>query len=91
MGAIAGSQEGCVYFVGAGPGDPGLLTLRAAELLRRATIVFHDRLGTARALELAAPGAEIVDVGKGPTAGVALLPAFGPSCYFAVQDEVVWL
>ncbi len=55
-----------VYLVGAGPGDPGLLTLRGAELLARADVVVHDRLSAAELLELAPPGAERVDVGKAP-------------------------
>lgn len=55
-----------VYLVGAGPGDPGLLTRRGAELLARADVVVHDRLGTARVLGLARAGARLVDVGKAP-------------------------
>ncbi len=55
-----------VYLVGAGPGDPGLLTVRAAELLARADVVVHDRLTSAELLELAPPSAERVDVGKQP-------------------------
>jgi uroporphyrinogen III methyltransferase/synthase len=55
-----------VYLVGAGPGDPGLLTLRAAELLRRADVVVHDRLADASLLDMAPPGARRVDVGKAP-------------------------
>jgi len=55
-----------VYLVGAGPGDPGLLTRRGADLLRRADIVVYDRLGTASLLDLAPVGAERVDVGKRP-------------------------
>src|SRR5262245_8872836 len=55
-----------VYLVGAGPGDPGLLTLRGAELLARADVVVHDRLGTAALLELARPDAELVSAGKAP-------------------------
>jgi uroporphyrin-III C-methyltransferase len=57
---------GVVYLVGAGPGDPGLLTLRGAELLRRADVVVHDRLAPAELLSLAPEGAEVVDVGKRP-------------------------
>ena len=55
-----------VYLVGAGPGDPGLLTLRGAEVLARADIVVHDRLSQASLLDLAPPEAERLDVGKAP-------------------------
>jgi uroporphyrinogen III methyltransferase/synthase len=59
-------MTGTVYLVGAGPGDPGLLTLRGAEVLARADVVVHDRLTDASLLALAPPGAERVDVGKQP-------------------------
>ena len=55
-----------VYLVGAGPGDPGLLTVRGAEVLRRAEVVVYDRLSVASLLDLAPPGAERVSVGKAP-------------------------
>jgi uroporphyrinogen III methyltransferase/synthase len=55
-----------VYLVGAGPGDPGLLTRRGAELLARADVVVHDRLGTADLLGLAPADAELVSAGKAP-------------------------
>lgn len=55
-----------VYLVGAGPGDPGLITVRGAEVLARAAIVVHDRLADPRLLDLAPPGARRVDVGKSP-------------------------
>jgi uroporphyrinogen III methyltransferase/synthase len=55
-----------VYLVGAGPGDPGLLTRRGAELLERADVVVHDRLGTAGLLDLARPDAELISAGKAP-------------------------
>jgi uroporphyrin-III C-methyltransferase len=57
---------GTVYLVGAGPGDPGLLTLRGAEALRRADVVVYDRLAPAELLDLAPAEAERVDAGKAP-------------------------
>src|SRR3984957_7824273 len=53
-----------VYLVGAGPGDPGLLTARALELIAAADVIVHDRLIPLEALELAAPGAEVIYAGK---------------------------
>ncbi|RME40699.1 MAG: uroporphyrinogen-III C-methyltransferase [Caldilineae bacterium] len=55
-----------VYLVGGGPGDPGLLTRRGADILARADVILYDRLVNPALLELAPPRAERVFVGKAP-------------------------
>jgi uroporphyrinogen III methyltransferase/synthase len=57
-------MAGRVLLVGAGPGDPGLLTRRAAEALASADVVLHDQLIPYEALDLVRAGAEVIDVGK---------------------------
>ncbi len=59
-------MTGHVALVGAGPGDPGLLTVRALELIAAADAILYDRLAPAAALEGARPDAELVYVGKEP-------------------------
>lgn len=58
------ARKGVVYLVGAGPGDPELLTLRAVSLLASADIILHDDLVPQAVLDLAHAGAEVVSVGK---------------------------
>lgn len=57
---------GMVYLVGAGPGDPGLMTVRGRDLLRNADVIVHDRLIGRELLASARGEAELVDVGKVP-------------------------
>lgn len=57
-------MPGKVFLVGAGPGDPELLTLKAAKILRSADVVLHDELVSAEVLKLIPPTAELVNVGK---------------------------
>jgi uroporphyrinogen III methyltransferase/synthase len=60
------ARPGVVYLVGAGPGDPGLMTARSLELIASADVILHDRLIPAAALEGARPDAEPLYVGKRP-------------------------
>jgi uroporphyrin-III C-methyltransferase len=59
-------RRGAVYLIGAGPGDPELITLRGLILLRQADVVLHDRLIPAELLNETRPGAELINVGKAP-------------------------
>lgn len=58
------NRTAMVYLVGAGPGDPGLLTLRGAELLQRADVVIYDRLVNPELLRWTRPGCELIARGK---------------------------
>lgn len=64
MSDPTGAQPGVVYLVGAGPGDPELLTLRGAELLATADVVLHDELVHPALLARVRPGCEVRFVGK---------------------------
>lgn len=57
-------MTGFVSFVSAGPGDPELLTLKAADRLRNADVVLYDALASGPVLDHAGPQAERISVGK---------------------------
>ncbi|HEX7059815.1 MAG TPA: uroporphyrinogen-III C-methyltransferase [Solirubrobacterales bacterium] len=66
------ARRGVVYLVGAGPGDPGLMTARSLELIASADAIFHDRLIPPGALDSARADAELIYVGKAP--GIPSVP-----------------
>lgn len=57
---------GKVYLTGAGPGDPGLITVNGMQKIREADVILYDNLAGKQLLEFAKPGAELVYVGKEP-------------------------
>ncbi len=67
----AGAQRGRVSLVGAGPGDPELITLKALRLLQEADVILYDKLSNEKILDYARRDAELVYVGKqGPKPGM---------------------
>lgn len=59
-------KYGTVYLVGAGPGDPGLITLKGLDCIKKADVIVYDRLSSPRLLSYAKPGAELIYAGKSP-------------------------
>ena len=68
-------MKGRVYLIGAGPGDPGLITVKGLALLRRADVVVYDQLASPELLKEVKPSAELLYVGK--KAGAHALPQDG--------------
>jgi uroporphyrinogen III methyltransferase / synthase len=69
---VSGARAGVVYLVGAGPGDPGLMTARSLELIAAADVIYYDRLIPDGSLDGARDNAELIYVGKQP--GVPSVP-----------------
>lgn len=69
-------MSGKVFLIGAGPGDPELMTLRALRMLREADVVVYDRLVSDKILAMHAPGARLIPVGK------------APKCHTVPQDRI---
>jgi len=59
-------QAGEAWLVGAGPGDPGLLTIRALQIMQTADVILHDRLVSKEVLDMARRDADLICVGKTP-------------------------
>ena len=70
-GAIYRANKSKVYLTGAGPGDPGLITLKAIECLKKAKVVIYDRLVNPELLKYAPEDAEILYAGKPEGYGAA--------------------
>ncbi len=79
-------RVGKVWLVGAGPGDPGLLTLKGRAVLGRADMVFFDRLVNPGILIWARPGAHLVDVGKEPGGKRTEQPEIGKKLMTAARQ-----
>ncbi len=77
---MTAQRDGHVDLVGAGPGDPDLLTLKARKAIDKADVIIHDRLVTPEILELARREAVIIDAGK---------TGFGPSMQQSDIDAVI--
>jgi uroporphyrinogen III methyltransferase/synthase len=64
MPNIKSSKKGYVYLIGAGPGDPGLITVKGRECIARADVILYDHLANEELLSFASPEAELIYAGK---------------------------
>lgn len=64
MNTIHASNNGYVYLIGAGPGDPGLITVKGRDCIRKAQVILYDYLANPELLKCAAPDAELIYAGK---------------------------
>lgn len=74
--ASTAARPGMVYLIGAGPGDPELMTVKGLRYLRSADVVLYDRLINTELLQEARPNATLIYVGK------------GPGCHTMAQEEI---
>ena len=58
---VENTKNGYVYLIGAGPGDPGLITVKGRDCLAKAQVVMYDYLANDELLRLAPKGAELID------------------------------
>ena len=85
--ASASPLPSTVYLVGTGPGDPGLLTLAALQLMATAGVVLVDRLVSPDVLALVRPGAVVVDVGKEAGLHTLAQPAIAAALITAAREQ----
>ncbi len=85
-GVDAAVEPGMVYLVGAGPGDPKLITARGLELIRRADVIVYDRLASRALLEEAPADAELIYAGKAP--GGHCMPQEGINALLVQQAQL---
>lgn len=85
----APSHAGMVYLVGAGPGDPGLLTLKALECIQKADVIVYDKLANPAFLASAKPSCKLIDAGKVSANHTLTQDQINETLAANAQDDVV--